>query len=162
MNILGIDPGSTTIGYALINYTHPTCTLKRADWINLNDVPKDIRILRLHEELGKIISQEKPEVVAIEKLFFAKNTKTALSVSESRGVILLTTMLAGLKFFEYTPLEIKKMVTGDGNADKMQIKKMVQLWLKETRTLHARDDVFDAIAIALTCAWRERNIFSIA
>lgn len=159
MIILGIDPGSAIIGYALLDYNHPTATLKTADFINITKTQESDRLLLLHKELGAIIKKWSPRCAAIEELFFSKNAKTALSVSESRGVILLTTLLAGLTVFEYTPLEIKQTVTGDGRADKEQVKKMVQISLKETRSMRMRDDVFDAIAIALTAAWREHNSF---
>ena len=99
-------------------------------------------------------------MVALERLFFAKNVKTALEVAEARGAILLTTSLAGLSIREYTPLEVKKTVTGDGNADKKQIQKMLKLTLKEVDAIDARDDVFDAIAVALTCHFKERNVTS--
>lgn len=157
--ILGIDPGSAVIGYAILEYNHPIATLKTADFINLTSTPPADRLLSLHKELTAVIKKWDPRCAAIEELFFSKNVKTALTVSESRGVIMLTTLLAGLTVFEYTPLEIKQTVTGDGRADKEQVKKMVRISLKETRSMRMRDDVFDAIAIALTCAWREHNSF---
>lgn len=159
MIILGIDPGSTIIGYAILDYTHPTAALKTADFINLTRIPAQNRLLSLHKKLSSIIKIWQPGVAAIEQLFFSKNVKTAFAVSESRGVIMLTTLLAGLTVFEYTPLEVKQTVTGNGRADKEQVKKMVRLSLEETKSLRVRDDVFDAIAIALTSAWREHNSF---
>lgn len=159
MIILGIDPGSAIIGYSIIEYIHPRAALKTADYIDLTDVSLDTRLILLHKNLKAIIKKWKPEIAGVEKIFFSKNVKTALAVSEARGVIMLTTLLAGLTVFEYTPLEIKKMVTGDGRADKEQIKKMVRISLKETESLQLRDDVFDAMAIALTSAWREHNSF---
>ena len=156
MIILGIDPGTTAIGYAIIKSEGLSQKLLSADLLSIRSPALEDRLHDTHHEINRLIMQWKPEAMAIEKVFFAKNTKTALQVSEARGAILLTTFLAGLKVFEYTPLEVKKMVTGDGRADKMQIKKMLQFILPETISIRARDDVFDAIAIALACISNEK------
>ena len=156
MLILGIDPGTSAIGYAAVKSDGRSQTLISADLLHVTSVAPEERLRDIHQEIMLLIKKWKPEAISVEKLFFAKNTKTAMAVSESRGVILLTSVLAGIKVFEYTPLEVKKVVTGDGKADKAQIKKMVQLTLPETRALQARDDVFDAIAIALACCFKEK------
>ena len=132
------------------------CVLK-AGLVSIKGSSSPERLIELWRETKKIIRKWNPERVAIEKLFLARNQKTAMAVAEARGVILLTTSLAGPRVYEYTPLEVKKIVTGDGNADKLQVKKMLQLTFPELRELRARDDVFDAIAIALTCHFRERR-----
>jgi len=95
-------------------------------------------------------------VVAVERLFFSRNQKTALEVAEAKGVILLTTTLAGVKSYEYTPLEIKRGVTGDGSADKKQIKKMLGLILPGEDLARYQDDILDAVAIALYCSQNTR------
>lgn len=157
MIILGIDPGTTAVGYALVeNPRAPRALASGLLTIRADSATE--RLKELHQELGSLIRKWKPEVLAVEKVFFSRNVKTALEVSQARGVILLTSSLAGLRVYEYTPLEVKKIITGDGNADKMQIKKMVQLTLKEMSEVSARDDVFDAIAIALTYCFRERHL----
>lgn len=155
MVILGIDPGTTSVGYAILE-----CGLRpllaAAGLLAIRSKSAHERLLDLHDGIKTLIKRWQPEAVALERLFFAKNAKTALAVSEARGAALLTTQLAGLRVYEYTPLEIKKTVTGDGRADKLQIKKMVGLILPQAAGLRARDDVFDAIAVALTCYYKSR------
>ena len=155
MIILGVDPGTTSIGYAVIEGGKLDPELLATGTVKITSRNTAARLKELNFGINKVITRWTPEVAAIEKLFFAKNQKTALAVAEARGVILLTTALAGLKFYEYTPLEIKMAVTGSGRADKEQIKKMVQLVMPASRSLRARDDVFDAIAIAMTCHIKE-------
>ena len=156
MIILGIDPGTTSIGYAVLD-----CTNRReprileARLLSLASVIPEDRLAAVHGEIKKIITRWHPHAASVEKLFFAKNAKTAMAVSETRGVILLTAKLAGIKVYEYTPLTIKKVVTGDGSADKMQMQKMVRLILQETKALASQDDVFDAIASALCCLYQQ-------
>lgn len=157
MIILGIDPGSTTIGYGLIEDRRGAPYYIDSGLIQITSLYTEDRLLELYQKITELIRKKKPNVVAVEKLFFQTNQKTAMAVAESRGVIILTTTQAHLTFYEYTPLQVKKMVTGDGSADKAQVKKMVGLTLKETANLRARDDVFDAIAIALTCFFQEKN-----
>ncbi len=156
MIILGIDPGTTAVGYAVLE-TKNKPTVRHCGLVKITSRNNLDRLQDLHRELKKLMNQWRPQVIAIERLFFAKNVKTALAVSEARGVILLTTALAGLSVYEYTPLEIKKIVTGDGGADKRQLEKMVRLTLPETRNLKAVDDVFDAIAVALSCYFKEKT-----
>lgn len=154
--ILGIDPGTHAAGYALLKKDRVAMILLSAGLIPIRGTRQDERLVSLHQELGALIKKWRPRVLAIERLFFTKNQKTAFSVAEARGVTLLTGALAGLMVFEYTPLEIKKTVTGFGGADKMQVKKMVHLTLPETRSFKQPDDVFDAIAVALTFCYKEK------
>ena len=158
MIILGIDPGTSSIGQSILE-AGASPRLLYAGVLRLDRVPPGERLIALHQQVKKLINLWRPEAFAIEKLFFAKNAKTAMAVSESRGALLLTAALAGLRVYEYTPLEIKKAVTGDGTADKRAIQKMVTLTLPETRGMRARDDVFDAIAVALTCHFKEFSSF---
>lgn len=160
MIILGIDPGTTSCGYAVIE-TSPRLILIEAGILPVATKDVHERLRALSESVTRIIKKQQPSCVAFERLFFAKNIKTALSVAEARGALLLTTTLAGCSVYDYTPLEVKKTVTGDGSADKLQVQKMVYLTLPETQNLKARDDVFDAIAIALTCYFKvEKNRYS--
>ena len=156
MIILGIDPGTTAIGYAVLDCTnHRTPLILEARLLPLASSTPEDRLMAAHCEIKKIITKWHPHAASVEKLFFAKNAKTAMAVSEARGVILLTAKLAGIKVYEYTPLTIKKVVTGDGSADKMQVQKMIRLTLREAQTLASQDDVFDAIASALCCLYQE-------
>lgn len=160
VTILGIDPGTTSIGYAIIKYSQKKPQLLHADLFHTKPINYIDNLKQVNYILENILNQWKPDILAIEKLYFAKNTKTALSVAETRGAILLITSLAGLEVYEYTPLEVKKVITGDGRADKTQIKKMLNLTLPETCGLKAQDDVYDAIAIALThCYQRKVELF---
>lgn len=154
--ILGIDPGTTSIGYAILE-TGEKLRLLDAGLIKIRSRERANRLRELHQELNILIRRWKPRAAAIEKIFFAKNAKTAIEVSEARGATLLTTLLAGLEVFEYTPLEIKMAVTGDGRADKNQIKKMVGLTIPRDQLPTFQNDVFDAIAIALACHFLEKN-----
>lgn len=160
MRILGIDPGTTAIGYAILERAGRVPILRAADLIPIHARANADRLQELASSLKKLLTTWSPAVLSIERLFFAKNQKTALSVAEARGVILLTTALAGLTIREYTPLEIKKMVTGDGRADKAQMKKMIHLTIPEARDLRARDDVFDAIGAALACFYDTRRLYN--
>ena len=155
MIILGIDPGTTSIGYALLDCSARQPKLLEARLVPLAASLAENRLIDIHREIKKIIAQWKPSAASVEKLFFAKNAKTAMTVSEARGVILLTAKLHGITVYEYTPLTIKKVVTGDGTADKTQVQKMVRLILKETASLPVQDDVFDSIASALCCFYQE-------
>lgn len=155
MIILGIDPGTTSIGYALLRRGNPPA-LVDAGLFPIRSRSTGERLKELHQKLAEIAQKYTPDAMALERVFFAKNTKTALAVAEARGVLLLTAALLGINVFEYTPLEVKKIVTGEGNADKTQVKKMVGLTLREAKDLRARDDVFDAIAIALACCFDKR------
>ena len=145
------------MGYALVRGSRQNPQLQEAGLIDIKSADTCSRLQEVHSGLTSLIKRFKPDALSIERLFFAKNRKTALAVAEARGVVLLTTTLARLNVYEYTPLEIKKNITGDGTADKEQLKKMVRFIFPETVELKMRDDVFDAIAVALTCIYRERD-----
>ena len=152
MIILGIDPGTTAMGYALIARDR-TPHLLDAGILSIPSPDTIGRLRDIHHGISAIITQWKPDALSIEKLFFFKNAKTVMEVSQARGVVLLTAIVAGLTVYEYAPLEIKKIVTGDGRADKAQIKKMVHLIFPDHKNLSGRDDMFDAIATALACCF---------
>lgn len=149
--ILGIDPGYGTIGWGLVtqNGSSYRC-INYGCIITSPDQTFPDRLLFLHDELTRLIAQTSPRLVAVEKLFFSKNTKTAIDVSQARGVILLTAKLAKLPLLEFTPLQVKQSVTGYGQADKLQIKKMVTLLLG-LKKHPTPDDAADALALAI-CA----------
>lgn len=151
MRILGIDPGTGILGFGVIDVTlQSKVTLVDAGVIRTKENQEDsIRLKTIFDELTEVIEQTKPEVMAVEKLFFAQNVTTAMSVSQARGVILLCGVQNGLELFEYTPLQVKQALTGYGRADKKQIQEMVRvmLGLKEAPR---PDDCADALAVAIT------------
>ncbi len=153
MIILGIDPGTTRVGYAVI---------KKKDSYNLNLLTygcletkskeqKD-RLREISDLISDLILKYHPEVLAIEKLFFTKNAKTALAVAEARGVIINSADSLNLNIREFTPLEVKVAVTGYGKAEKEQVKKMACRILKLEK-MPKFDDTSDALAIALTACY---------
>ena len=155
MIILGIDPGTAIIGYGVIEESKiKSQKLKIIDYGCITTTPDFStaeRLEKLHLELKKLIKKYKPDIVAVADIFFFKNLKTAIKVSQARGVILLTIAEAKIKLAEYTPLQIKQAVACYGRADKNQVQKMVKalLGLKE---VPRPDDAADALAIAICCA----------
>lgn len=152
MTILGIDPGTATIGYGVIKKNSNTTELIAYGCIKTSPKLKTAeRLSRLHNALNKIIKQYKPEIAAVEDIFFCKNIKTAIKVSQARGVILLTLDNAKLRIFEYTPLQIKQAITSYGKAEKIQVQKMVKTLLNLEK-IPKPDDAADALAVAICCA----------
>ncbi len=154
MRIVGIDPGTNRIGYAFLAGTRTKIELLAAETIVIpTGTERTRRLTILAGAIAEYLQRDQPDVVAIEELFFAKNVKTALSVAEARGVILLTAADGIRNIWEYTPLEVKSAVAGYGKADKAQILRMVKLALPKT-VMPFGDDAVDAIAIALTAFYR--------
>lgn len=150
MIILGIDPGTSIVGWAAIKKNAAgNATLINAGAIRPETRNASIQLLEIHKALTRLIDIHRPELVALEKIFFSKNIKTALRVAEARGVILLTAALKEIRVCEYTPNEVKLAVTGYGKADKRQVKEMMKLLLKK-QDMPALDDITDAMAIAFT------------
>jgi crossover junction endodeoxyribonuclease RuvC len=168
MIILGIDPGTATTGYGLIRVPDDILSRKYEYGVELIDygnisTSKDKtmpdRLLQIHHELNDLIEKHRPEMIVIEMLFFGANTKTAISVGQARGVIMLSAAKYSLPIHEYTGLQVKLMVAGSGRSDKKQVHEAVRKWLGENG--HKRqalvapkgghlDDATDAVAIALT------------
>ena len=158
MRILGIDPGSRKTGYGLIEHSNNKSRHLDSGFIRLNEKETLIeRLLMLSLELGKIIERLNPNCGAIEKIFYAKNAQSALSLAHARGVILLKFSEKQLPIHEYQALKVKQTVVGAGRADKEQIKHMVKILLKINDSL--QEDQADALAVALTHAhlWRANN-----
>ena len=150
MKILGIDPGSGIVGFGCIEITKNTPKLVGAGVIRTTIGDEDSsRLVELFDSMVELLEEFKPDIAVVEKLFFAQNVTTAMKVSQARGVILLAIEKAGVKFEEYTPLQIKMAMTGYGRATKAQIQELVriQLGLKEKPK---PDDCADALAAALT------------
>lgn len=149
MVILGVDPGTATTGFGVIKMTSSGREFVACGVIKTNKAwPMPRRLAKLHKDLLELIDVYQPDAIAVEQLFFAKNVKTALSVGQARGVILLAADEAGLQFAEYTPLQVKQAVTSYGRASKGQIQAMVKTILNLAK-LPQPDDAADALAIAI-------------
>ncbi len=149
MRIIGIDPGTGILGFGIIEVTRSKPQLVDAGVIRTPVNEDDaVRLATIYEELTDIIVDTKPTVMSVEKLFFAQNVTTAMTVAQARGVILLCGQQVGLQIFEYTPLQIKQAVTGYGRADKKQMQEMVRLTLRLS-AIPRPDDAADAVAIAI-------------
>lgn len=150
MVILGIDPGYAIVGWGLVECKNNSFSPLRYGAIT-TDAEMDFneRLEVIFDDLNEIIEAFKPEAMAIEKLYFATNQKTAIMVAEARGVILLSAKRKGLPIYEYTPLQVKTAVTGYGKAKKPQVMEMTRRLLK-LPTVPKPDDTADALAIALT------------
>ncbi len=157
MLILGVDPGTAITGYGLLQSDEESAasTLQSnlvvidygaittpASW----DMPR--RLQHIYQELAALIAKHHPTDAVVEKLFFSKNVRTALSVGQARGVALLAAAQAGLVIHEYTPLQIKQSVVGYGRAEKMQIQQMVKILL-QLESIPQPDDAADALAVAI-------------
>ncbi len=148
VRILGIDPGTSLIGWGIIE------NQKAIDFGTLrtkSNIDNKDRVVEVFEFFTKLIRKHKPDVVALEKLFFFKNAKTVMQVSEVRGVLLLAAATCGVEIREFTPLQIKQAISGYGRADKEQVQRMVMLVLG-LKTAPKPDDVTDALALAICTA----------
>ena len=150
MRIIGIDPGTGILGFGVIEITGDKMKLVDAGVIKTPaHTPLDVRLEDIFDSLTEIIAETKPDSMSIEKLFFAQNVTTAMSVSHARGVAMLAGRKGGLPVAEYTPLQIKQTVTGYGKADKKQVQEMVRIQLGLTN-IPEPDDCADALAAAIT------------
>ncbi len=158
MKILGIDPGFERLGCAVLEKL-PSLKDRIIFSVCLTTdrkLPYEKRLFYLGKEIEKIILKYKPDILAIEKLFFTKNQKTGLRVAEARGVILYICSSKNIPIVEFTPLEIKIAVTSYGKASKTQMQKMIKIILKIPAP--KSDDEIDAIAAAITCSSRLSRI----
>ncbi|MEN6356914.1 MAG: crossover junction endodeoxyribonuclease RuvC [Armatimonadota bacterium] len=156
MRILGIDPGTATTGYGVVDKigVNP----KMVDYGAIETSPKKAdaeRLLDIYNELNKIIDQYNPDVIVMERLFFAKNQTTAIAVGKACGVMQFAAAQRGIPVVEYTPPEVKQSVVGYGGAEKKQVQFMIQriLNLRETPK---PDDAADALALAVCHAHSEK------
>ena len=156
MRILGIDPGTATTGWAVIDTDGRLFRGQKIPKIiacgvisTKKDLSDSHRIEIIYDAICDIIKKEKPKKVAVEMLFFCKNITTAMTVSQSRGVVLLAVHKAKLPVFEFTPMQVKESICGYGRAEKKQVQEMVkiQLGLKQ---IPKPDDCADALAAAIT------------
>ena len=155
MRILGIDPGMAIVGYSIIEYDGTKCVLLHSGSIQTAKGEREsLRLLEIFNDMHTIVDKYKPDVCAIEKLFFFRNQTTVMPVAHARGVILTVLEKFKIPIFEYTPMEVKQVLTGYGRADKKEVEQMVRLTL-QTEKLPKLDDTVDAIAIAIC---HSRNI----
>lgn len=158
MRILGIDPGSGSTGYGIIE----TDGIKHAPVLfgaikTPSRKPFHERLLKIYTDLSDILAREKAEVMAIEEVFYAANVQSALRLGHARGVALLVAAQNGMPVCEYSPLEIKSAVVGFGRAEKAQIQMMVRLLLNLPE-LPSPDDAADALAVAICHAHRIKQL----
>ena len=150
MIILGIDPGTTATGYAVLDCAVSKPVLLESGLLRAPRDSAQARLTGIHDSLTSIIRKWRPASLAVPKLYFEKNKKTAMAVSETRGIILLTAAIQKITLSEYSPLEVKKAVTGYGRAEKPAVEKIIRFSVAGAESMNAKDDVFDAIAIAFT------------
>jgi crossover junction endodeoxyribonuclease RuvC len=157
MRILAVDPGYEKMGVAIIEKELGKEVLVFSECFKTSrENPPHERLCALGKEIERIIDEFKPKALAIEKLFFTDNQKTAMRVSEARGIIIYEAVRANLSIAEYTPLEIKVAVTSYGRSSKDQVKFMVEKLIKIGKTIK-EDDEYDAIALGLTYFAREKR-----
>ncbi|MBT3283016.1 crossover junction endodeoxyribonuclease RuvC [bacterium] len=159
MTILSIDPGYERVGIAILEKTSNGSGGEELIYSDCFKTSKELsfieRLELVGQEVERVIEKYKPEGFAIEKLFFNTNQKTATNVSEVRGALIYIALKNKLKVFEYTPLQIKVAVAGDGHGDKQQVVAMVKNLIKIEKEIKY-DDEYDAIAVGLTCSASER------
>ncbi len=172
MIIIGIDPGTATTGYGVIEAPFLKHSLKKQSSRQKNNLLKKTkdfsclnygliktspssqaadRLNKLNRELNKLINKYRPEILAVESVYFFKNLKTAIPVSQAKGVILLTAAKKKIPVFEFTPLQMKMTITGYGRAEKKQVQQMLKIILRLDK-IPSPDDAADALGIAVCCA----------
>ena len=156
MRILGIDPGTGILGFGIIDIHKNKKIIVDAGIITTKaNLPDAERLLTIYKDLEGIIKIHKPDMMAVEKLFFAQNVTTAMSVSQARGVVLLLARQHNMEIHEFTPLQIKQALTGYGRATKAQMQEMVRVVLGLAQ-VPKPDDAADALACAITCTMNMR------
>ena len=149
VTIMGIDPGTATTGYGIINAQNKEFNCIDYGVIKTSAQWKaEDRLNKIKDDLSELIERYQPSVLAVESLFFFKNAKTIIPVSQARGVILMTASLNQIPVYEYTPLQAKMATVGYGRAEKKQVQEMVKILL-ELDTIPKPDDAADALAIAI-------------
>ena len=149
MKVLGIDPGSGIIGFGLVQEAKQPTMLDAGVIKTTIGEETALRLKELYDSMKELCHELKPDVASVEKLFFAQNVTTAMTVSQARGVILLALAEDKIPIYEYTPLQIKMAMTGYGRASKAQIQEMVRVQLN-LKHKPKPDDCADALAAALT------------
>jgi crossover junction endodeoxyribonuclease RuvC len=151
---LGIDPGTATLGFGVVALENGALRLVDAGSIRTSPSSSDADRLKLiHRGLSSLLTQHRPDRVAVERLYFQRNVQTAMAVGQARGVALLAAAQAGLEIDEPTPNEVKQAVCGNGAAEKQQVAAMVARLLRVNLD-GVVDDATDALAIAIGCCYR--------
>ena len=161
MTVIGIDPGTALTGYGIVEELQNQ-SLQVVDFgvIRTESTDKpEIRLRKIFTQLNEVLSLYKPETGAVEKLFFQRNTRTAMSVGQARGVAILSLAEAGLSIYEYGPVEIKQAVVGYGRASKNQVQQMVKMLLN-LQEIPKPDDAADALAVAI-CHIHSRKMLEV-
>lgn len=155
IRILGIDPGVATLGWGVIEAAvHRKLSLTLCDYgviTTPKDVPHQNRLVELSLDITEVLREFSPDLIAIERLFFCRNQKTAIAVGEARGVIMLAVGTRGGDIVEYSPLQVKSMICGNGKADKHEMQDVVQSMLL-LNELPRPDDAADGLALAICAA----------
>ena len=149
MLTLGIDPGTATTGFGLVRQQNDKLSYVSCGCVITT--PKETsqgRLAKIYHDIKELIAIHRPDCVAVERLFFGENTKTAMAVSQARGIVLLAAAEGKVRVAEYTPLEVKIALTGYGKAEKRQIQQMVRVMLK-LNDIPKPDDAADALAVAI-------------
>lgn len=161
MIIMGIDPGLARLGFGIIKKIGDE--IEVLDYGCIETIPgvcDGDRLKIINNELNKLIQKHQPKIMAVENLFFFKNLKTAMPVSQAKGVILLTAAKKKIPVYEFTPLQVKMAITGYGRAEKKQVQKMIQTMLnleeKPKDKNKRKDDAFDALGIALCYTFKSK------
>ena len=161
MRILGLDPGIATVGFGVIDTVKNRQTLVTCGVITTPaHTPLTSRLDQIYTDLEELIRTVRPDVMAMEELFFNTNITTGISVAQGRGVILLCAYRCGLQIFEYTPLQVKQAVVGYGRAEKKQVMDMVKRILNLPAPPKP-DDAADAVALALCHARSSTSLLNL-
>lgn len=157
MRVFGIDPGTATVGFGVIdyidgNYSYVTCGVISTP----AGLPEEERLLMVSQDLSELLSRHNPSLIGIEDLFFCKNLKTAIKVAQARGVMLLEAQKSGSRIVSMTPLQVKQAVTTYGGADKNQVGEMVKSILS-LNVIPKPDDAADALAVAVAAIMHSRK-----
>ncbi len=162
MRILGVDPGSRLTGFGCVDLIGNTLrhvahgTLRLSNTGGKAVIPLEVRLLKIHEKLSEVIAAHKPDVMVVERVFFAKNAVSALKLGQARGATILSGMIHGLEIVEYSASEIKLAVVGHGGADKKQVAQMVKL-LIGSQVHFETADASDGLAVAICHAHQMRG-----
>lgn len=149
MRIIGIDPGYAIVGFGIIEYNRAQFNVVDYGAVTTPaDMDFNSRLLEIYNDLCYILDKFRPDFLAIERLYFTSNQKTAIDVAQARGIVLLAARQRNIEIFEYTPLQVKQSVTGYGKAVKKQVQEMTTRILKLSE-IPKPDDTADALAIAI-------------
>jgi crossover junction endodeoxyribonuclease RuvC len=155
VRIIGIDPGTALLGFGVIDTPDEPVLVDFGVVETTADITMENRLLGLHEAVQELLESYRPDVMAIEQLFFARNVTTAITVGQARGVALLAAAQAGVPVVEYTPSQIKHAIAGYGKAGKQQMQEMVRILLGLEYPPHP-DDAADALAVAICHSQRRK------